>query len=267
MPRAADTVPRAADTAPLADTVLPSTDTASLPADVRAALAAAWQEEARMEHASVAAFAKLSLDLLAFGAPPDLITRAHEAAMEEVTHAQLTFSLASAYAGTPIGPAPLRQAASAGHDPMTIARLVEETILDGCAGETAAAVEASCAADTSTDPGIARSLRGIAADESRHAELAFRIVAWALASAPEEAAPAVRRALTHLRAELARAPARLEVAAGKGPLADHGVLGTTERARIRRDVLREVVIPALEQTAHLERARRREIGVEPEAGV
>src|SRR5438874_6570238 len=39
-------------------------------------LAEVWTIEARAEHAAVAAFSKLSLELIALGAPPDLVTRA-----------------------------------------------------------------------------------------------------------------------------------------------------------------------------------------------
>ncbi|MEZ4311520.1 MAG: hypothetical protein R3F14_26085 [Polyangiaceae bacterium] len=257
-----------------------------LPPETRTALAAAWREEARMEHASIAAFAKLSLELLALGAPPDLLAGAHQAAIEEVAHAQMAFALASSYAAEPVGPSPLQQATSVGQEPITFARLVEETLMDGCAGETAAAVEAACAAETATDPSVIAALRTIADDESRHAELAFRILAWALRTSPEESAPAVERTLARLRTEAhaapdtpARptetgllgddrgplAPLRTEAHAAldtparptetgllgddRGPLARHGVLGSGERARIRRQVLCEVVIPAIESAA------------------
>ena len=73
----------------------------------RRALARLWTESARGEHASVPAFCRLSLSLLALGAPARLVEAAHRAALEEIEHARLAFSLAGAYAGVPVGPGPL----------------------------------------------------------------------------------------------------------------------------------------------------------------
>ena len=60
-----------------------------------------------MEHASIAAFARFSLELLAFGAPPDLVEQAQAAMADETRHAKLCFALAGAYAERPIGPGAL----------------------------------------------------------------------------------------------------------------------------------------------------------------
>ncbi len=213
-----------------------------LSGEERSLLAAAWREEARMEHASIAAFARLSLQLLALGAPPALVRDAHQAAMEEVDHAQIAFSLASAYGGAPLGPGRLEEAASSSQERATLVTLVEETLLDGCVGETVAAVEAACAAEAATDVTIADALRAIAADETSHAELGFRIVAWAVKQAKDDVSPVIARALAELRSAIEAEPA---APAGRSALADHGVLGEGERARIRHEVIRDVVIPAI----------------------
>jgi hypothetical protein len=60
-------------------------------------------------------------------------------------------------------------------------QVVELVIAEGCFGETRAALEALEAADAATDPVIAATYSRIARDETRHAELAFRFVRWALA--------------------------------------------------------------------------------------
>ena len=67
-------------------------------------LAAAWLEIAQLEHASIAAFASLSLRLLAAGAPAELVTASHRAALDEVEHARIAFELASVYGGRRVGP-------------------------------------------------------------------------------------------------------------------------------------------------------------------
>ncbi|HUQ08354.1 MAG TPA: hypothetical protein VM261_37945, partial [Kofleriaceae bacterium] len=54
---------------------------AHLSAAERRTLAEAWLLSARMEHASIPAFAQLSLHLAALGAPSDLVERTHTAAL------------------------------------------------------------------------------------------------------------------------------------------------------------------------------------------
>lgn len=128
-------------------------------------------EDAFYEHASIASFARLSLSLLAFGAPPDLVADAHRAALDEIRHAQIAFASAGSRVGPGLCPAFAELRAH-----RTLADLAEESFLDGCIGETIASVELREAAPD------------IADEEAQHADLAWRIVEWALASGD----PAVR---------------------------------------------------------------------------
>jgi len=57
----------------------------------------------QLEHASIAAFARFSLQLLSLGAPAGLIDDCTRALGDETAHARLCFQLASAYAGRAIG--------------------------------------------------------------------------------------------------------------------------------------------------------------------
>jgi len=54
-----------------------------------------WLEQGQAEHASVAAFNRASLSLMAVGAPARIIRDTQIAAVEEVRHAELSFSLAA----------------------------------------------------------------------------------------------------------------------------------------------------------------------------
>jgi hypothetical protein len=131
-----------------------------------------------MEHASIAAFARFSLQLLSLGAPSELVDACTQALSDETTHTKLCFELASAYAGHAIGPGPLDIGRSL--EATSLVDVVELVIAEGCFGETRAALEALAAADAATDPVIAAAYAQIARDEQRHAELAFRFVRWAL---------------------------------------------------------------------------------------
>jgi len=202
----------------------------NLDAETRRRLAASWLEAARMEHASVAAFSATSLRLMALGAPPELIAATHRAALDEIEHARIAFALASAYAGSPVSPAGFEEVARG-----VCSELVDfaiETFVDGCIGETAAALEAERASAAAVDPAIQAILARIAVDEARHAELAWQIVAWCVRREP--ALVGDLRAAMH-----ASAPA----IADPGDLAAHGVLGVAARRAAYDDVMRDVVAP------------------------
>ena len=149
-----------------------------LAASERARRAAHFARLGQLEHASIAAFARFQLQLLALGAPPELVEACARALEDETRHAKQCFALASRYRGEPVGPGPLDVSHSLG--PVSLLDVVELVIVEGCAGETSAALEAHEAAQDATDPVIRDVFARIAADEQRHAELAFRFVRWAL---------------------------------------------------------------------------------------
>jgi hypothetical protein len=138
-----------------------------------------WARRGLDEHASIAAFAKFVLELLSVGAPADLVADAVVAMRDEVDHARLCFGLA----GDAIGPGPLRTAdlEVAGD----LEAIAAATLVEGAIGETLAAVRAATEATTEEDPAVRRALRRIADDETRHAALAWRFVAWALQQDPQ----------------------------------------------------------------------------------
>ncbi len=144
----------------------------------RRALAEHWTKMGQMEHASIAAFARFSLQLLSLGAPPELVEACTAALADETAHTRLCFGFASAYAGHAIGPGPLDISGSL--EVTSLPDVVDLVIVEGCFGETSAALEALEAADTAADPVIRAVYEQIASDEQRHAELAFRFVRWAL---------------------------------------------------------------------------------------
>lgn len=161
---------------------------ARLSADERRRLGEHWARTGLTEHASVASFARFVLDLLAIGAPAELVHLAQAAMHEEIVHTELAFGLASAYLDRPVGPGPL-----AGSDgPRTLERIVGDAIVEGCIGEAIAAAVAFAESEAEPDPVVRDVLRTIADDERGHAQLAWRFVAWALAAHPELREPVTR---------------------------------------------------------------------------
>jgi hypothetical protein len=207
--------------------------------EIRAALGAHWEREAAFEHASVASFARASLGLLAAGAPPDLVAAAHAAAIDEIEHARIGYALASAYGGRPRGPGALPAIAPLGDG--SLETLAAETLIDACAGESTAALALREACAAAEDEGVRALLSRIAGDEERHAELAWRTVAWAARAGGEPVARALRGAIAELERELLTGGADdhdlgLDLSA-------HGVLGPAAQRANRRRAVAEVVIP------------------------
>jgi hypothetical protein len=170
-----------------------------LDARTRKALAEAWLDDALAEHASIAAFTRVSMQLLAVGAPPELLEGAHRAALDEVRHAKLCFTLASMYGARWEAPGALSPDAlrSALCEKPAIAR---EALLEGCLGEGVAAAVARASSEGAEDPVIKNVLGGIADDEANHCGLAWKILAWCLETGGDATADAVAEALKALAA-------------------------------------------------------------------
>ena len=207
---------------------------------LRAAIARGWLDQGLMEHASVAAFARFTLQLLSLGAPADLVAASASAMGDEIRHARDCFALARRHLDHDIGPAQL--ALGGALDEMDLSAIVLGTLREGCIGETVAALEAAEALQHCQDPAARAVLARIAVEEGRHAELAWRFVAWALQMAPPSLLEHVRQTFT---AELT-APSTAGVAELSSldrELARHGLLAAPLRAALRERVISAVVSP------------------------
>ncbi len=203
---------------------------AELPAAARA-----WAEIGRAEHASVAAFARLQLQLMVHGAPLDLLGEVARALSDEVRHARLAFGVASDLAGGPVGPGAFPLPGSL-EVAVPLARLAAEAVREGCVGETLSALATRRAAQEARDPALRALLARLASDEERHAVLSWRVVAWAVQRGGAEVRQAVVDAL--------REPVRFGGPVESEELADQGILGPRAMRRVAEEGLRRVVAPA-----------------------
>lgn len=211
-----------------------------LDAAERRALARAWLEDALAEHASIASFARFVMQLLALGAPPDLVREAHGAQRDEIVHAELCFGLASAYHGSRVGPGPLPiDGALAGADDLVVVTV--SAVREGCIGETIAALQAEAAHDAASDPAVRAVLQRIAADEARHAVLAWRFVAWAIA----QGGAVVRNATADAFVRYARtAKSDDRVTTHAEVLREHGRLSAREQAEVIDRAIGQIIRPS-----------------------
>ncbi len=218
-------------------------DVAALTAVERAVLARAWTEDALVEHASVAAFARTTLELMAAGAPADLLAAVQAAAADEVRHARVSFALAEAYAGAPVaaGAFPLPSAVVIETD---LPRLAASTFREGCVGETVVAILSARAAADATDPAAQALLRLVARDEARHAELAWRTLDWLLRAGGAAAHAAVSEAVEGLLREGVQLT-QITAGADDAVLRAHGRIRPAAAFEARERAVREVILPCI----------------------
>lgn len=221
-------------------TGLPYAPRPSLTEAERGRLVELWQADALMEHASIASFARFSLQLLALGAPAQLVRDAQAAGLDEVGHAEHAFSIASRLAGRAIGPGKLSELDT----PLDtdLASVARATLVEGCIGETLAAIIAQEQAHKAGDTTARQALLGVAEDETRHAELAFRCVAWALSQGGPELRAALRSTVEQTLARLPEPSSTAEVSTPA--LHYYGRLTADEQRKLYRHACDQILRPA-----------------------
>jgi hypothetical protein len=168
----------------------------------RRALEALWLHDAQKEHASVPAFSRISWLLAAVGAPAELMTWSHRAALEEIDHARRCFALAAGYGGRSftVEPMPdlLLGALEAKDDPLVT--LAVESVADGCQLEDFNADVAAECASVCEEPATKRLLEQIAREERSHADFSWALVEWLVLRDGPRVVPAIAKAVERLEA-------------------------------------------------------------------
>jgi len=208
----------------------------------RRRVAAGWLHDAREELASVAAFERAALELAAVEAPRGLIDACFVAAAQEQRHATLCLSIAEEFAerSLRLGSPPAVKARR-----LSLLALLLETFEAGCTGEAIAAAIAGRSARGASDR-IRLTLLEIAADETEHAALAWRTLAWGLP----------RMTLSE-RAEFFAAAAALRVAPPASVVGNangkldpaHGRMTAAAQSQVAADVWTHVIGALLHQAA------------------
>jgi hypothetical protein len=206
-------------------------------------LAQVWLKDALEEHASVAAFARFTLLLLSVGAPPGLIAESQRASLDEIQHARACFALARRYGKTDVGPAQLEVADSIGT--LSLADIAALTVAEGCVGETLGALMAAEQVELATDPDVKRVLGKIARDEARHAELAWKFLAWALRTGGKPVEAAARIAFQRTIDDLERMPV-VDYGVDIATWHAHGRMTCAEARELSRNGIAHVVLPCLD---------------------
>ena len=222
--------------------------TPRLDAALAADLARAWLTDGLEEHASIAAFARFTMMLLSVAAPPELVAASQRASLDEIAHARDCFALARRYGARDAGPGALDVHDALG--PMSLADLAALTAEEGCVGETLGAALAGEQLAVATDPEVRRVLARIVRDEARHAELAWRFIAWAIGEEQRGAlgAAGVSAAVAGAAAHAIAATRAMEIRPAPGDLGAwhaHGRLSCAEAREACERAIVDVVMPCL----------------------
>lgn len=209
-----------------------------------------WLRDATFEHASVASFERAAIELERAGGPTELVEATRAAAHDEAHHARLAFALASRHLGARVAGGAIEACAPRAG---SLAELAVRVLREGCIGESIAALAAERALAAAHDPEARSALRIIAADEARHAALAWRTVGWAVAAGGADVVVALRRTLedTGFFADAA-ADAMDAVDTPTSPptrgsqLANHGRLTRAEELRAAAMAWQDVIAPCCE---------------------
>jgi hypothetical protein len=213
---------------------------AGLSPEQRAALAKFWSDNARAEHSSVAGFHRICLELIAHGAPLELLERSQKAAADELAHARVCYALASHYAGEPLGPGPMA-IGTAVPIAATLVELAVATAREGCLAETSAAWLACELAARASDPAVQVVLEQIAREEAEHAELSWMTLRWAIEVGGAEVRNAVAKVFAEARPVMFGGP-EISVPA-------HGMLAGAEVQAIIERGFRELLAPVMSTLA------------------
>lgn len=206
----------------------------SLPGSVRSALAEHWARIGAAEHESIAAFNRSALELLACGAPARLVAGAQRAGADEVRHATIAFTLASQFAGCPVGPRALDVSGVLVR--RDLLQLALDTVRAACIEETLSTALLLAMEQRLSEPVVKATVRSIRRDEDRHVLLAWSTARWALETGGATTRAAMRDAFD---AGFEEDPGARDVAG----LQAFGLLRPSEVASVRRSAFEAVVRP------------------------
>ncbi len=208
-----------------------------------------WLAVALLEHASIASFARFMLEMLSLGAPPALLEDIIEATNDELSHTQLTLSLARRFGAPPLEPGPLPPAAPPSTAIEDIARAL---VAEACVGETLSALELREASLHAADPQVRVTLCAIADDEMRHARLGWRSLQWLCHVGPPALTEVIRaefeRAMTEARRHRSGHPT--------DALEPYGILSMETKTRLFDEALGQLIAPCAEAILAAGDARR-----------
>ncbi len=200
-----------------------------------ASAAHAWLEDALEEHASIAAFSRATLELMALGAPAELLAEYQRASLDEIEHARACFALVGALTGEDVSAD--RIEVEGPRDDLD--EIVADVFWGGCVGESVAALCAQRALCGCEWEAARAALEEISEDEARHAALAWSTLSFLGEVEPER----VRRVLSEVEVPRHEVAADDEVDEAWAAL---GRLTSEQEAQAEADAWEHLILPMLD---------------------
>ena len=142
-----------------------------------------WLQQAEGEHASIASFARHTLQLMSIGAPSELLLASQAASIDEIKHAKMCYGFASIFLHQDMTPGLFDVEDSL--DNLEIKDIIVSVIREGCMEETLSAIEARFRGHLAIDLSVKAALNEISEDESKHAKLAWDTIQWIAKKHPQ----------------------------------------------------------------------------------
>jgi hypothetical protein len=223
------------------------TTAGDLTQDERRRLAETWRRRAAAEYLAVTTFSVLAIDMVAAGAPADVLSHCVRSQLDEIRHAELAIRMVEIYSGTRIMPP--AGMSSLPDDPAQpkLHQAAANTLLVSCVSETYATTILTATRDLTTDPVAHAVLTSIYSDEVMHARLGWSYLRYAIdhggQGVLDAAAVMVPRALRGVANVIERERPLGEVT---DAVRAHGLMTPAEERQIYSRCVAEVLVPGFE---------------------
>ena len=218
-----------------------------LTAPERARLAETWKRRSAAEYLAVSTFSILAIDLVAAGAPADVLSHCVRAQLDEIRHAELAIRMVEIYGGSRIEPVAGMSRLPDSQEMSKLQQAVANTLLVSCVSETYATTILTATRDLTTDPVAHAVLTSIYSDEVMHARLGWSYLRFGIDKGGQkviEAASAmVPRAIKGVANVIERERPIGEVTEA---VRRHGLMTPGEERRVFSQTVREVLVPGFQ---------------------
>lgn len=223
------------------------TTVGELTAAERGRLAETWTRRAAAEYLAVSTFAVLAIDLVAAGAPADVLSLCMRAGIDEVRHAELCLRMVEIYGGKRIMPPPGMSSLPDDPERPKLHQALANTMLVSCVSETYATTVLTATRDLTTDPVAHAVLTSIYSDEVMHARLGWSYLRFALERGGQGAIDAAAQMVPVALRGVANVVERERpVGEVTDKVRDHGLMTPAEERVIYSSCVHEVLVPGFE---------------------
>lgn len=213
----------------------------------RARLAETWRRRSAAEYLAVSTFSILAIDLVAAGAPADVLSHCVRAQLDEIRHAELAIRMVEIYGGKRIEPVAGMSRLPDSPETPKLHQAVANTLLVSCVSETYATTVLLATRDQTTDPVAHAVLTSIYSDEVMHARLGWSYLRFGIEKGGQgvidAAAAMVPRAVKGVATVVERERPVGEVTEA---VRRHGLMTPAEERVVFSQCVREVLVPGFQ---------------------